>query len=428
MQRTPKGLRLHIAILGRCNVGKSSVLNALTGQNVAIVSDVMGTTTDPVEKPMELLPIGPVLFVDTAGLDDIGALAALRADKTVRVLGRTDIALLVTEADTWSYYEETWSEELRRRQIPTLIILNKIDRASSEDVARQVERSGLPWVAVSATTGQGVLDAKQAIVQTVPDHWHRQAGILDGMVDAGDTVVLVIPIDKEAPKGRLILPQVQTLRDILDKKADALVTDETRVSNAIATLTKSPALVITDSQVFKKVADATPPDLALTSFSVLFARHKGDLDSLVAGAKAIDTLRGDDKVLICEACTHHPVEDDIGRDKIPRWLRGRAGHNLECDVVSGRDFPDRLEGYSLVIHCGACMFNRRQMISRIIACQKQNVPITNYGLAIAHLHGILDMALAPLGRGRSHGPFRADCLSVEPFANGRVCSLTSGLT
>ena len=256
MRRTPKSLRLHIAIFGRRNVGKSSVLNALTGQNVAIVSNFAGTTTDPVEKPMELLPIGPVLFVDTAGFDDIGALGRLRIQKTAKVLDRTDIALLVTEANVWSDYETAWATELKRRQIPTLVIINKVDLADPAHVARKVEEAGLPWCAMSATRGDGVLEAKESIIRTVPDSWYKQAGILDGLVEAGDTVVLVIPIDKEAPKGRIILPQVQTLRDILDKNASAVVTNEVNLPRDLANLKAKPRLVITDSQAFEAVADA----------------------------------------------------------------------------------------------------------------------------------------------------------------------------
>jgi len=395
MQRTPKSLRLHIAIFGRRNVGKSSVLNALTGQDVAVVSDVAGTTTDPVEKPMEMLPLGPVLFVDTAGFDDVGALGELRTRKTEKVLERTDIALLVTEADTWGEYEQRWCAEFQRRQIPTLAVLNKIDAVEGARVSTRPQEMGLPWCTMSATERVGVLETKQSIIRTVPDEWYRQAGILDGIVTRDDTVILVVPIDKEAPKGRIILPQVQTLRDILDKKARALVTNEDDLAHAIETLKAKPRVVITDSQVFEKVAQLTPPDIPLTSFSIVFARYKGDLETLVRGAYRVQTLRESDKILICESCTHHPIGDDIGREKIPRWLRAEVGTGLQCDVVAGHDFPDDLEEYALVIHCGACMFNRRAMLSRIMTCQRRGVPITNYGIVIAYLHGILDRALVP---------------------------------
>ena len=415
MHGTPKSLRLHIAIFGRRNVGKSSVLNALTGQEVAIVSNVAGTTTDPVEKPMELLPLGPVLFIDTAGFDDVGSLGELRTRKTAKVLERADIALLVTEADRWGEYEKEWSGELKRRQLPTLVVLNKIDIAEPGAVAVQLAQVGLPWCAMSATEGMGVLEAKRAIVGAVPEEWYKQAGILDGAVHAGDSVVMVIPIDKEAPKGRIILPQVQTLRDILDKGARALVTNERDLPRAIATLRARPALVITDSQVFKEVARATPLDIPMTSFSIAFARYKGDLTTFAQGARRIDTLKETDKVLISEACTHHPIEDDIGREKIPRWLRNKVGSGLQCHIAAGHDFPDTLEEYALVVHCGACMFNRREMLSRILTCQERGVPITNYGIAIAHLHGILDRVLLPFSN-RSAEAIRVrpeDCLGVE---------------
>ena len=395
MQRTPKSLKLHIAIFGRRNVGKSSVLNALTGQDVAVVSDIAGTTTDPVEKPMEMLPLGPVLFVDTAGFDDVGALGELRTRKTEKVLERTDIALLVTEADTWGEYEQRWCAEFQRRQIPALVVLNKIDAIEDLRASTRPQEIALPWCTMSATQRVGVLETKQSIVRTVPDDWYKQAGILDGIVARNDTVVLVVPIDKEAPKGRIILPQVQTLRDILDKKARALVTNEADLAHAIETLRTRPSIVITDSQVFEKVAQVTPPDIPLTSFSIVFARYKGDLETLVHGAHRVRTLQENDKVLICEACTHHPIGDDIGRGKIPRWLRAKIGTGLQCDVVAGHDLPDNLEQYALVIHCGACMFNRRAMLSRILTCQRLGVPITNYGVVIAYLHGILDRVLAP---------------------------------
>ena len=395
MRRTPKSLRLHIAIFGRRNVGKSSVLNALTGQDVAIVSDVAGTTTDPVEKPMELLPLGPVLFVDTAGFDDLGVLGRLRTQKTAKVLDRTDVALVVTEADRWGEYEAAWAAELKRRQVPYLVVLNKVDVADRHTVGRLLDEAGTAWCAMSATERIGILEAKEAIIRTVPDSWYKQAGILDRVVAEGDTVILVIPIDKEAPKGRIILPQVQTLRSVLDKRGSALVTNEVELPRAIQRLTVKPRVVITDSQAFQKVAEGTPPDIPMTSFSILFARHKGDLDTFVAGARKIEELRESDKVLICEACTHHPIGDDIGRVKIPGWLRERVGQGLRCDVMAGHDFPDDLAEYALVIHCAACMFNRREMLTRMIACHQQGVPITNYGVVIAYLHGILDRALVP---------------------------------
>jgi [FeFe] hydrogenase H-cluster maturation GTPase HydF len=394
VQKTPKSLRLHIAIFGRRNVGKSSVLNALTGQDVAIVSEIAGTTTDPVEKPMELLPLGPVLFVDTAGFDDIGSLGELRIKKTAKILERADVALLVTEADTWGEYEEKWLKLLREQEIPTLVILNKTDiRATA--AAHRLAEAGIQWTAMSATDATGVLEAKEALVRTVPENWYKQAGILDGLVGEHDTVVLVIPIDKEAPKGRIILPQVQTIRDLLDKKANALVTNEVELPRAIEQLKNRPRLVVTDSQAFEQVARSTPEDIPMTSFSILFARFKGDLDSLVSGVRSVDQLKGGERILISEACTHHPIGDDIGRKKIPNWLRARAGRDLEFEVISGHDFPSDLDKYALVIHCGACMLNRREMLTRILRCRRMGVPVTNYGLAIASSLGILERALEP---------------------------------
>ncbi len=395
MQKAPKGLRLHIGIFGRRNVGKSSVLNAITGQDAAIVSDIPGTTTDPVEKPMEFLPLGPVLFVDTAGLDDIGTLGELRKRKSVKVFDRTELALLVTEANIWGEYEEMLLTKTKERRIPTLVILNKIDLNGSGAARTLLDKKNIPYVCMSATKRIGVPEVKQAIIQIVPDDWYKQCGILDGMVSAGDTVILVVPIDKEAPKGRIILPQVQVLRDILDKQANALVINERGIKQAIKNLKIRPRVLITDSQVFRQVSEETPDYIPMTSFSIVFARYKGDLSTLTAGAKRINALKETDRVLICEACTHHPIGDDIGRDKIPRWLRDKIGDGLKFDIVAGRDFPDDLSPYSLVIHCGACVFNRREMLTRICHCAEQNVPITNYGLVIAYVHGILDRVLAP---------------------------------
>jgi [FeFe] hydrogenase H-cluster maturation GTPase HydF len=394
MLKTPKSLRLHIAILGRRNVGKSSVLNALTGQDVAIVSEVAGTTTDPVEKPMELLPLGPVLFIDTAGFDDMGSLGQLRIERTSRILERADVALLVTEADTWGEYEEKWSRLLRESDIPVLVILNKAD-SREVTIRPDLERAGAQWTVMSAVKRTGVLETKEAIIRTVPESWYKQAGILDGLAAEHDTVVLVIPIDKEAPKGRIILPQVQTIRDLLDRKANAFVTNEVQLPVALEQLREKPRLVVTDSQAFEEVARSTPADIPMTSFSILFARFKGDLESLVDGVKSIERLRGNERILISEACTHHPIGDDIGRKKIPNWLRAKAGQGLDFDVLSGHDFPPDLDQYSLVVHCGACMLNRREMLTRILRCRQAGVPITNYGLAIAASLGILERALQP---------------------------------
>ena len=395
MQNTPKGLRLHIGIFGRRNVGKSSVLNALTNQDAAIVSDTPGTTTDPVEKPMEFLPLGPVLFIDTAGLDDTGALGELRKQRSVKVFEHSDIALLITESDIWGEYEEMLMTRMRERQIPVLAVLNKIDLDTGAKVKELLDKKKVKYVCLSAVKKTGVAALKQAIVNTVPDNWYKQQGILDNIISAGDTIVLVIPIDKEAPKGRIIMPQVQTLRDILDKEANAVVTNEHGLKESINNLKKKPRLVITDSQVFEQVHESTPKNIMMTSFSIVFARYKGDLNTFITGAEKLLSLKETDRVLIAEACTHHPIGDDIGRDKIPRWLREKTGPGLKFDIVSGKDFPQDLSPYALIIHCGACMFNRRQMLSRICQALEQNVPITNYGLVIAQVHNILDRVLIP---------------------------------
>jgi [FeFe] hydrogenase H-cluster maturation GTPase HydF len=396
MQRTPRGNRLHIALFGRRNVGKSSLLNALTRQDVSIVSAVAGTTTDPVEKPMELLPLGPVLFIDTAGIDDTGALGELRAAKTRAVLDRTDLAVLVSGQGDWSDFEERLLEELRSRQTPVIVVSNQSDLGGPPPALRQsLHAARIPLVETAATTGAGLLDLREALIRAVPASLLDPPSIAGDLVPPGELAVLVVPIDMEAPKGRLILPQVQTIRDLLDSDACCLVVKERELRAALARLTRPPALVVTDSQAFLKVAADTPPEVKLTSFSILFARHKGDLVELVRGALAIDRLRPGDRVLICEACTHHPIGDDIGRVKVPRWLRQYVGGDLDFQHYQGHDFPSDLTGVNLVVHCGACVQNRREMLSRILRCRSAGVPITNYGLTIAYSLGIFERALSP---------------------------------
>lgn len=396
MEATPKGLRLHIGIFGRRNVGKSSLLNALTRQEVAIVSDQAGTTTDPVEKPMEMLPLGPVLFIDTAGIDDTGTLGALRVRQTRRVFERVDVALVVTEQGQWGAFERQLLDELRSLKIPVLAVFNKADLARpSAAILHELEAAGIPHITTMASAGGQVPEVRDALWALLPKEAMRVPPLVGDLVAAGGLAVLVVPIDTEAPKGRLILPQVQTIRELLDVGAGCLVTRERELREALGRLRRPPDLVVTDSQAFLKVAADTPPDVRLTSFSILFARHKGDLNALVAGALAIDRLRPGDRVLVSEACTHHPITDDIGRVKIPRWLTQYVGGRLQVDHVQGKDFPDELGGYRLVIHCGACMFNRRLLLSRIWRCQQQGVPVTNYGLAIARSLGILERALQP---------------------------------
>ena len=396
LQTAPKGLRLHIAILGRRNVGKSSLLNAMTRQQVSIVSAVAGTTTDPVEKPMELLPIGPVLFIDTAGIDDAGALGALRVERTRLVLERTEIALLVAAAGDWGDFEAGLLQELQERKIPVIIVFNKADLGQPEaGLLQSLADRQVPCVQTTAATGAGILDLRQALIQTVPADFLNPPTILGDLVPPGELAVLVVPIDTEAPKGRLIVPQVQSIRDLLDNDACCLVVKERELRQALDRLRMPPALVVTDSQAFLKVAADTPDGVPLTSFSILFARYKGDLVEFARGAAAIDALRSGDRVLIAEACSHHPIGEDIGRVKIPRWLRQYVGGRIEFEHVQGHDLPADLSPYRLVVHCGCCVWNRREVLARLLQCRRQGVPITNYGIAIAASLGILDRALGP---------------------------------
>ena len=408
MSTTPKGLRLHIGFFGRRNVGKSSLLNAITRQHVSIVSDVAGTTTDPVEKPMELLPLGPVLFIDTAGIDEVGGadatgelgasskLGALRVEKTRQALERTEIAVLVAEPGVWGEFEEGLLADFGTRQTPAVVVINKTDAAAPD--AALVERlrgEKMRVVLASAITGAGLAELREALLELAPADFIDSPAIVGDLVGPGELAVLVVPIDKEAPKGRLILPQVQAIRDLLDSDALCMVVKERELRSALDRLKTPPRLVVTDSQAFLKVAADTPVDVPLTSFSILMARFKGDLTAQVEGTLAIERLRSGDRVLIAEACTHHPIGEDIGRVKIPRWLTQYTGVKLEFVTVQGRDFPEDLASYKLVIHCGACMWNRRQMLSRILQCQHAGVPITNYGLTIAYSLGIFARALEP---------------------------------
>jgi [FeFe] hydrogenase H-cluster maturation GTPase HydF len=402
MSTTPKGLRLHIGFFGRRNVGKSSLLNAITRQHVSIVSDVAGTTTDPVEKPMELLPLGPVLFIDTAGIDEeggagaAGELGALRVEKTRQALERTEIAVLVAEPGVWGEFEEGLLADFAARQTPAVVVFNKTDvTAPDAALVERLRASKLRVVLASALTGQGLPELREALLELAPADFIDSPAIVGDLVGPGELAVLVVPIDKEAPKGRLILPQVQTIRDLLDSDALCMVVKERELRSALDRLKTPPKLVVTDSQAFLKVAADTPEEIPLTSFSILMARFKGDLTAQVEGTLAIERLRSGDRVLIAEACTHHPIGEDIGRVKIPRWLTQYTGVKLEFETVQGRDFPADLSSYKLVVHCGACMWNRRQMLSRILQCQHAGVAITNYGLTIAYSLGIFARALEP---------------------------------
>ena len=395
LSQTPRGSRLHIAIFGRRNAGKSSLINALTNQNIAIVSDVPGTTTDPVYKSMEILPIGPVVIIDTAGIDDIGQLGSLRIDKAYAVLAKTDLMLLVIDPQAGvGSYEEDVLKRAGENKVPVIAVVNKIDlypQARADDPAKGLR---LPTIAVSALTKEGIDALKLAMIKAAPKDW-MSTTIVGDLISPGDTVVLVVPIDLAAPKGRLILPQVQTIRDILDNDALACVVKERELKAAINNLKDKPKLVVTDSQAFLKVAADTPKDVLMTSFSILFARQKGNLTTLVEGVKAVEKLAPGDKVLVAEACTHHRVEDDIGTVKIPRWLTQHIGGNLDFKWASGVELPPDIEDYKLIVHCGACMINRKEMLHRLMQARQAHVPIVNYGVLIAYVLGILKRALAP---------------------------------
>ncbi|MGH4117245.1 [FeFe] hydrogenase H-cluster maturation GTPase HydF [Clostridium sp.] len=393
MQQTPNSNRLHIAIFGKRNVGKSSLINALTAQEAALVSDVAGTTTDPVYKAMELLPIGPVVIIDTAGLDDIGGIGELRIKKTKEVMDKTDLALLVIDgSDSDLYFEREWYAELKERKIPVVGVINKIDRGDI-DLERIQKVINISFVKVSSKAMVNIDELKKAIMDMAPQDFEK-CTIVGDIVKPKARVILVAPQDLQAPKGRLILPQVQIIRDLLDNDAMALVVKDSELQDVLDSLKEKPDLVITDSQIFKKVNTIIPKDVPLTSFSILMARYKGDLDTLVKGARVIDTLEPGDKVLIAEACTHHPLEGDIAREKLPMWLEEKVGGKLDITVCAGNAFPEDLSKYKLIVHCAACMFNRQQLMSRIKRANMEELPITNFGIAIAHINGILDRVLS----------------------------------
>lgn len=406
MNTTPRSNRLHIAFFGQTNAGKSSLINALTGQDIALVSDIKGTTTDPVYKAMEILPIGPVVLIDTAGLNDDTRLGILRQKKTIDVLEKTDVALLVFDANQTPHEVDVdLISAIKKRNIPCIGILNKIDdmpesSATSEQALKDyATQFDIPFVATSARTKQGIDSIKDILIKHSPQDIHEHKLVGD-LIQPGDFVVLVTPVDSAAPKGRVILPQQQTVRDIIDHDAMAIVTKETEFAETLRKLGTKPALVITDSQAFEQVSAETPLDIPLTSFSILFARHKGDLNSLIQGASTIDRLQDGDKVLIAEGCTHHRQADDIGTVKIPRWLRQSTGKDLIFEHTAGVGFKDNLDGYKLVIHCGGCMLNHKAMNHRITSSLEENVPIVNYGVLIAYIHGILDRALEPFAQAK----------------------------
>lgn len=387
-----KSMRLHIGVFGRTNVGKSSLLNKITNQEVSIVSDIAGTTTDVVEKSMELLPVGPVTFLDTAGLDDETELSVQRIEKTMKVVNRIDVAVVVCDFNGIGKFENDLIEKFKELKIPYLIVVNKCDLApKSFHIDLKSELSNIIYTSVKKDE-KIVFKFKEALVNLLPEDFVNSPKIVGDLVPAKSTVILVIPIDKEAPKGRIILPQVQTLRDLLDNNCLSYVVKESELKDALDNLKTPPALVVTDSQAFKKVSEIVPENVSLTSFSILFARLKGDLDEFVNGARAIENLKDGDMVLILESCTHHAIEDDIGRVKIPNLLRKKTGKNLVIHNYAGHDFPD-IKDYKLIIHCGACMTNRREVLSRVLIANQNNVPITNYGVAISYCLGILPRAI-----------------------------------
>ncbi|MHB9156022.1 MAG: [FeFe] hydrogenase H-cluster maturation GTPase HydF, partial [Endomicrobiales bacterium] len=397
---TPKSLRLHIGIFGRANAGKSSVLNLIAGQDVAITSPVPGTTTDVVEKTMELLPLGPVVFLDTAGLGDVSALSEKRLKKTAKVFDVSDVMLLVIEPGAWGPYEEEILAQARKRNTPLIAVVNKIDvKAPAEGFLRALREKTGRYLLVSSLDA-GSRDAfvnalKQELIAAAPDDFLNPPPLIGDLIPAGGMAALVVPIDLEAPKGRLILPQVQAIRDILDTDASALVVKEREYPSLLAMLKRHPDIAVCDSQVVLKMVADTPPEVKCTTFSILFSRQRGDLIEAAKGAAAIPRLKAGDRILIAEACSHHAVEDDIGRVKIPRWLKQYAGHEVLFDVASGSDYPENLKDYALVIHCGGCMINRRHMLSRIEQAREAGVPITNYGICISLVQGVLERVLAP---------------------------------
>lgn len=396
MNQTPMGNRYHIAIFGKRNAGKSTLMNALTKQEISVVSEVAGTTTDPVYKSMELLPIGPVVFIDTAGFDDSGELGALRIKKTRQVLRKTDFALVVLEAQEEPDRELTdFLKEIRMRSLPCLTVINKCDAAKpSGRMLKLLEAEQIPFITGTAYRPEFIDRVKEAVIKAA-SAVKEETPLLDGIVKPGDLAVLVTPIDSAAPKGRMILPQQQTIRAILDADAVMAVTKETRLPETLGSLAVKPSIVITDSQAFRQVSAQTPEDILLTSFSILFARQKGELEPMVKGALAADRLKAGDKVLIVEGCTHHRQSDDIGTVKIPRWLREKAGDGLEFAWASGTEFPEKLSDYAMIIHCGACMLNQKEMRFRMHTAREQGIPMTNYGMLIAHVMGILPRALKP---------------------------------
>lgn len=398
--KTPKSLRLQIGLFGRTNTGKSTFLNMVAGQDVAVTSSLAGTTTDTVEKTMELLPAGPVVFLDTAGIDDKGRLSKKRLEKTKKIFERADIGLIITEPSIWGRYEENLALELKKRNTPVIIVVNKADlHGPSGTFLKKLRSKGAGILFCSSTDAvrrkEYVSAFRELLIKALPDEYLRPRPIIGDLVPKGSLAFLIVPIDFAAPKGRIILPQVQVIRDLLDHGCASLTVKENGLKKMLASLKRPPAMVVCDSQVAFKTAKETPKNIKCTTFSILFSRYKGDLEESVRGAAVLDSLKKSDRILIAEACSHHPVEGDIGRVKLPKWLAKHLGFKPRIDTVSGRDYPRDLSRYRLVIHCGACMITRKEMLLRIEKCKKAGVAVTNYGVCICHLFGILNRVLEP---------------------------------
>ncbi|MCD6420543.1 MAG: [FeFe] hydrogenase H-cluster maturation GTPase HydF [Synergistetes bacterium] len=426
MNSTPKGNRLHIALSGRANVGKSSFLNLVAGQDVAITSPIAGTTTDVVEKTMELLPIGPVVFLDTGGIDDRTPLAEKRYKKTTSVFNRADVVVLIVEAEVWTEYEEHIVAEARKRKVPILAIVNKSDlRSPSQDFITLLKGYVDDVISVCSLDFTGrdrYVDAlKRFLLKNAPADFLQPPPLIGDLLPPGGLAVLVVPIDLEAPKGRLILPQVQTIRDVLDNDAMVVVVKERELAYLLSLLKRPPDIVVCDSQVVLKMCADTPREVPCTTFSILFSRYKGNLVEQARGVAHIEELKPGDKVLIAEACSHHPLEDDIGRVKIPRWLRQYVGMDVRIDVYAGRDYPDNLQDYKLVIHCGGCMLNRKEMLNRIQMALDAGVSITNYGVCISFLQGVIKRTLSPFPAALMAFEEELEKMRERGVGNGFVC-------
>ncbi len=396
MNTTPVANRMHIGIFGKRNVGKSSFINMITGQNLSIVSDVAGTTTDPVGKTMEIRGIGPVYLYDTAGLDDTGELGRLRAERTRDIIAKINLAVVVTTAGDLDIFDENLMRDLLEKKVPVILILNKTDLSPMNDsVLEKAESLSVPFIAVSSLTGENIEEARKLIAHVGGTITVESDTILGDIIGHGDTVCLVVPVDLGAPRGRLILPQVQVIRDILDNDAIAVTIKEEEMASALSNMKTAPALVICDSQVVMKVSGDIPEDVKFTTFSILFSRLKGELPTFIKGVRRIDELMDGDRVLIMEACTHHATSDDIGRVKIPRWISLYTGKDITFDTHAGPYRNKDLSPYRLIIHCGGCMINRQEMLARISDAESMQIPITNYGIAISHVHGVLKRALSP---------------------------------